>query len=235
MIVLNILINWPFLVEDREVSDSLDKKISRFQNKKAHELPLHNMHSKAKNFIVAIGASAGALKPLKTFFDSTRNNRTAYIIIQHLHPEIKSLTIDILKLHSELEIVEAEDGIYIDENKVYLLPSSCFMTMKNSRLYLSPRDKFALYPNLAINIFLESLAKEKGDQSIAIILSGMGSDGSEGAKTIKQNGGMVIVQTPESCEYSSMPESAIQTGCVDYELLPEEMPGAILEHITETD
>jgi two-component system, chemotaxis family, CheB/CheR fusion protein len=193
------------------------------------------VQTKAKCFIVAIGASAGALTPLKAFFDSTRNNRTAYIIIQHLHPGIKSLTIDILKLHSELEIVEVEDGTHIAENKIYVLPSSSYMTMKNGRLYLSPRDKFALYPNLAINIFFESLAKEKGDKSIAIILSGMGSDGSEGAKTIKQNGGMVIAQTPESCEYSSMPESAIQTGCVDYELSPEEMPRAILEHITKPD
>ena len=196
---------------------------------------MQSMRSKSKSFIVAIGASAGALTPLKTFFDSTRNNRTAYIIIQHLHPDIKSLTRHILRLHSELEIIEAENGAHIDENKIYVLPSSSYMTMKNGHLYLSPRDQFALYPNLAIDIFLQSLASEKGDESIAIILSGMGSDGSVGAKKIKENGGIVIVQTPESCEYASMPESAIKTGCVDYELLPEEMPRAILQHIAEMD
>jgi two-component system, chemotaxis family, CheB/CheR fusion protein len=193
------------------------------------------MRSKAKRFIVAIGASAGALAPLKTFFDSTRNSHTAYVVIQHLHPDIKSLTRDILMLHSKLEIIEAENGAHIDENKVYVLPSNSYMIMKNGRLYLSPRDNFPLYPNFAIDIFLKSLAEEKGDESIAIILSGMGSDGSEGAKSIKEFGGMVIVQSPDSCEYSSMPESAIKTGCVDYEMPPQEMPRAILEHIAKTD
>jgi two-component system, chemotaxis family, CheB/CheR fusion protein len=191
------------------------------------------MLSKTKRFIVAIGASAGALKPLRAFFENTRNNHTTYIILQHLHPDTTSLTSHILKLHSQLEIVEAENDTHIDENKVYMLPSSSYMTIKDGRLYLSPRDKFALYPNLAINIFFESLAKEKGNESIAIILSGMGSDGTKGANSIKKYGGMVIVQTPESCQYASMPESAIKTGCVDYELRPEEMPQAISQHITE--
>jgi two-component system, chemotaxis family, CheB/CheR fusion protein len=193
------------------------------------------MQTKAKSFIVAIGGSAGALSPLKNFFESTPDSHTAYIIIQHLNPEIKSLTRDILMLHSKLEIVEAENGTQIDENKIYVLPSSSYMIIKNGRLYLSPRDNFPLFPNLAIDIFLKSLAEEKGDESIAIILSGMGSDGTEGAKSIKENGGMVIAQTPESCEYTSMPESVIKTGCVDYELPPQEMPRAIWEHISKTD
>jgi two-component system, chemotaxis family, CheB/CheR fusion protein len=193
------------------------------------------MQTKAKSFIVAIGGSAGALSPLKNFFESTPDSHTASIIIQHLNPEIKSLTRDILMLHSKLEIVEAENGTQIDENKIYVLPSSSYMIIKNGRLYLSPRDNFPLFPNLAIDIFLKSLAEEKGDESIAIILSGMGSDGTEGAKSIKENGGMVIAQTPESCEYTSMPESVIKTGCVDYELPPQEMPRAIWEHISKTD
>jgi two-component system, chemotaxis family, CheB/CheR fusion protein len=196
---------------------------------------LQSMQSTAKSYIVAIGGSAGALTPLKDFFDSISDNHTTYIIIQHLHPDIKSLTRDILMLHSKLEIIEADNGTYIDENKVYVLPSSSYMIIKNGRLYLSARDNFPLFPNLAIDIFLKSLAEEKGDESIAIILSGMGSDGTEGAKSIKENGGMVIAQTLESCEYTSMPESAIKTGCVDYELTPEEMPRAILKHITKID
>lgn len=182
-------------------------------------------------FIVAIGASAGGLKPMQTFFDSTPNDHATYIIIQHLYPDFKSLMGDILKKHSKLAFVEVENGTLIQENTVYVLPSNMYMTISGDRLYLQARSDFPLYPNFAIDIFLKSLAEVKGAVSIAVILSGKGSDGSKGAKIIKENGGMVIVQKPQSCEYSSMPLSAVRTGFVDYELLPEEMPGAILKHI----
>ena len=191
------------------------------------------MDQKQNKFIVAIGASAGGLKPIQTFFDSTPNDHATYIILQHLHPDFKTLMADILKKHSKLEIEEAENGTLIDQNKVYVLPSNMYMTIKEDRLYLQLRDEFSLYPNLAIDVFLQSLAQAKGDESIAVILSGMGSDGAKGATMIKESGGMVIVQTPQSCDYSSMPESAINTGSVDYELLPEEMPGTILKHINK--
>ena len=191
------------------------------------------MDQKQNKFIVAIGASAGGLKPIQTFFDSTPNDHATYIILQHLHPDFKTLMADILKKHSKLEIEEAENGTLIDQNKVYVLPSNMYMTIKEDHLYLQLRDEFSLYPNLAIDVFLQSLAQAKGDESIAVILSGMGSDGAKGATMIKESGGMVIVQTPQSCDYSSMPESAINTGSVDYELLPEEMPGTILKHINK--
>jgi two-component system CheB/CheR fusion protein len=138
---------------------------------------------------------------------------------------------DILKRHSELEVVEAEHGTRIEQNKVYMLPSKMYMTIKDDHLYLQRREAISLYPNVAIDIFLQSLATAKGDESIAVILSGRGSDGAKGATMIKESGGIVIVQKPQSSEYSSMPESAIRTGSVDYELLPEEMPNTILEHI----
>jgi two-component system CheB/CheR fusion protein len=140
---------------------------------------------------------------------------------------------NILKKHSELEVVEAQDGTRIEQNKVYMLPSKMYMTIKGDRLYLQSRNAISLYPNRAIDIFLHSLAEEKGHESIAVILSGMGSDGANGATVIKESGSMVIVQTPQSSKYSSMPESAIRTGSVDYELLPEEMPDTILEHINK--
>lgn len=191
------------------------------------------MEQKENKFIVAIGASAGGIKPLLKFFDSTPNDHAAYIILQHLHPEFKSQMADILKRHSELEVVEAEHGTLIEQNKVYMLPSKMYMTIKEDHLYLQRRDAISLYPNKAIDIFLQSLAAAKGDESIAVILSGLGSDGTKGATIVKESGGMVIVQKPESCEYSSMPESVINTGSVDYELLAEDMPGTILQHINK--
>jgi two-component system CheB/CheR fusion protein len=191
------------------------------------------MDQKENKFIVAIGASAGGIKPLLTFFDSTPNDHATYIILQHLHPEFKSEMALILKKHSELEVVQAEDGILIEQNKVYMLPANMYMTIKEGHLFLHRRDTMPLYPNKAIDIFLQSLATAKGDESIAVILCGLGSDGTKGAKLIKESGGMVIAQKPESCQYSSMPVSAIKTGLVDYQLLPEEMPGTILTHINQ--
>jgi two-component system CheB/CheR fusion protein len=191
------------------------------------------MDEKENKFIVAIGASAGGLKPILTFFDSTPNDHATYIILQHLHPDFKSQMADILKKHSKLEIIEAEQGTFIDQNKVYVLPPNRYMTIKDNHLYLKERLKFGLYPNRAIDIFLASLAGAKGDESIAVILSGSGSDGAKGATMIKESGGMVMVQEPESCEFSSMPESAINTGSVDYQLLPGEMPDTILKHINK--
>lgn len=188
---------------------------------------------KTNKFIVAIGASAGGLKPIQKFFDCTSNDYATYIILQHVHRDFKTLMGEILKKHSKLQIVEAENGTLIDQNKVYILPSNMYMTIKGEHLYLRPRSEFPSFPNVAIDIFLQSLAEAKGDEGIAIILSGMGSDGSKGATKLKEKGGMVIVQNVQSCEYSSMPESAIRTGSVDYELLPEEMPGTILSHINK--
>jgi two-component system CheB/CheR fusion protein len=191
------------------------------------------MMQKENKFIVAIGASAGGLKPIQTFFDSTPNDHASYIILRHLHPDFKTLMADILKKHSKLEIMEAVHGTLIDPNKIYVLPANMYMTINGDRLYLKPRSDFPSYPNVAIDIFLQSLAEVKGDESIVVILSGMGSDGAKGATMIKEKGGMVIVQTPQSADYNSMPLSTIRTGSVDYELLPDEMPGTILKHINK--
>ncbi len=98
-------------------------------------------------------------------------------------------------------------------------------------MYLHPRIEYPLYPNKSVDIFLKSLAETSNNESIVIILSGRGSDGANGVGPIKDKGGLIIVQTPQSCEYPSMPESSIKTGAVDLELLPNEMPGAILKQI----
>ena len=199
----------------------------------SEQITFTQMKQKENKFIIAIGASAGGLKPIQTFFDSTPNVHASYIILQHLHPDFKTLMADILKKNSKLKIVEVLNGTIIDPNKIYVLPSNMYMTVKDDRLYLQPRSDFPSYPNVAIDIFLQSLAEVEGNESIVVILSGRGADGAKGATMIKQKGGMVIVQTPQSSEYNSMPLSTIRTGSVDYELLPEQMPNVILKHINK--
>ncbi|HYH55958.1 MAG TPA: chemotaxis protein CheB [Anseongella sp.] len=180
--------------------------------------------------IVAIGFSAGGLNPLKDFFDSTLHDKVSYVILQHLPLEYKSRLKDILKRHSKLQIIEVEEGMAVDPNKVYVLPRKQFMVIKEGVFQLIERDK-GVFPNRAVDIFMESLAGL--GNCMAVILSGSGDDGTKGISSIKKGGGIVIAQTPDSCEHSSMPENAIKSGNVDHVMLPSEMPGIIQQYVKQ--
>lgn len=110
-------------------------------------------------------------------------------------------------------------------------PASMHMTIKNDRLYLQKRSQFSLHPNWSVDVFLNSLAEAKGNKSIAVVLSGAGSDGTKGAVAVHSAGGMIIAQTPDSCEHSSMSKNVIKTGIVAHILTPVEMPHIILQHV----
>ena len=183
-----------------------------------------------RQYIIAIGASAGGLEAISAFFDHTPVDAVSYILIQHLSPDFKSQMAQILSRHSKLEIVEVTDQIEIESNKVYLIPSSKFMSVKNGRLILSDK-KDKLRPHLTIDYFFTSLAEERGDKAIGIILSGTGNDGSIGIENIKRAGGMIIVQDPVTANFKEMPLAAIATGCTDIVLSPEAMPKVIEDYI----
>lgn len=192
------------------------------------------MKKNGPEFIIAIGASAGGMEEINTFFDHTPLDGVAYIIIQHLSQDFKSRMVELLARHSKLLVLEAEEGLEIQSNIVYLIPNDQYMTVKEGRLRLIPKGS-ARAPHMTINIFLESLAVDRGKRAIAVILSGLGSDGSEGIKSIKKAGGMVIARNPERTEYPSMPSNAIETGVVDMVLDPKEMPEAIQDYVTLSD
>jgi two-component system CheB/CheR fusion protein len=187
----------------------------------------------ADQSIIAIGASAGGLEAIASFFDHTPLDAVSYILIQHLSPDFKSQMAQILSGHTQLKIVEAFDGIQIESNKVYLIPSSNFMSIKADKLILSDK-KGQDRPYMTIDHFFISLAKERGNKAIGIVLSGTGKDGSAGIEAIKKAGGMVIVQDPETAQYNDMPLSAINTGCADFILPPKEMPQAIIDFAKNT-
>ena len=181
-------------------------------------------------YVIAIGASAGGIEEINSFFDHTPLDGVSYIIIQHLSTDFKSRMVELLARHSKLIVTEAANGMAIRNNQVYLIPNNKFMTMKNGRLYLTAKDAVK-GPHLTINTFFNSLAAECGKKAIGIILSGLGSDGTLGVKAIKKAGGMVIVRNPETTEFGSMPSSAIATGIVDFVLEPEFMPVAIEDYV----
>ena len=173
--------------------------------------------------IVAVGASAGGLEALKSFFENvSEDGTTAYIIIQHLSPDYKSMMGELLKRKTHLPIIEVSDGMEVKPGFIYLIPPVNNLFIKGSNLHLSEKPKNQSL-NLPIDMFFESLAREKKEKSIGVILSGTGSDGTRGARAIKENDGMIMVQEPSEAQFDGMPKSAISTGLVDYVLPVERM------------
>lgn len=180
--------------------------------------------------IIAIGASAGGTEEINSFFDHTPLDGVSYIIIQHLSPDFKSRMVELLARHSKLIVEQAENGMVVKCNQVYLIPSDKYMTIRKGTLYLTDKENIK-GPHLTINKFFSSLAADFGKNAIGIVLSGLGLDGTEGIKAIKKAGGIVIARDPENTEFGSMPSHAIATGMVDFVLEPALMPGAIEEYV----
>ena len=180
--------------------------------------------------IIAIGASAGGLDEINSFFDHTPMDGVSYIIIQHLSSDFKSRMAELLSRHSKLEVIEAKHGMIVASNKVYLIPNDKYMVIQDDQLLLTDKEKSAK-PHLTINTFLNSLAVNSGKNAIAIIFSGLGSDGTAGIREIKRYGGLVMARNPETTEFGSMPSNAIASGMVDFILEPEAMPRAIEDYV----
>ena len=178
-------------------------------------------------FIVGIGASAGGLEALQQFFSAVPDNSgLAFVVIQHLSPDYKSLMAEILGKYTSMMVLQAENGMEVEPNIVYLIPPKKNMTIKNGRLLLTDYVHGAI--NHPIDTFLASLAEERKAHALCVILSGTGSDGTSGIKSIKEHDGLVLVQDPASAKFDGMPRSAINTGLADFVLPPRELAEEIL-------
>lgn len=164
--------------------------------------------------IIAIGASAGGLEPLEIFFGTANaKSEFAYVIIQHLAPNHKSLMDELLSRHTQLPIHVIEDGLVIEKGSIYLNPPKKFVEIKDGKFVLTEKEDRKL--SFPISSFFNSLAENLLENACAIILSGTGSDGSEGIKYIKEKGGLVLVQDPDEAKFNGMPNSAILSGSAD--------------------
>ncbi|QEH39585.1 chemotaxis protein CheB [Chitinophaga sp. XS-30] len=184
-------------------------------------------------FLVAIGASAGGIEELHTFFDNTPPARVSYVIIQHLSPDYKSRMVEILSRYSQLKVCEAADNMQVEPDRVYMIPSQQYMIIRNRRLHLMDKEKTGM-PHKTINTFFNSLARETGYNRVAVVLSGTGDDGSEGIVNISRAGGLVIVQDPATTQYDSMPANAVATGVADYIVAPATMPRIIAQYVNKS-
>jgi two-component system CheB/CheR fusion protein len=190
---------------------------------------LSNVRSVAPQYVVGIGASAGGLDPLVRFFDNLpKDTGMAFVIVQHLSPDFKSLMDELLARHTLLPIHLVEDGMPVEADCVYLIPAKKEMIVSGGRLRLSDRDR-QQEMTLPIDMFFRSLAQDCGSRAMAIVLSGGGSDGSRGIRHVHEAGGLVLAQDLESAQFDGMPRAAIETGVVDYTLPPQDMPRVLVE------
>ena len=183
--------------------------------------------------IVGIGASAGGLAAFEAFFSGMpldANPGMAFVLVQHLAPDHSSILTELIQRTTSMKVFEVEDGVTVQVNCTYIIPPNRDMAFLNGTLQLleplAPRGH-----RLPIDFLFRSLAQDQRERAIGIVLSGTGSDGTLGVRAIKGEGGMVMVQNPDSCEFDGMPRSAVATGMVDYELPPAEMPAQLMAYV----
>lgn len=180
---------------------------------------------------VGVGASAGGVEALQELFQNMPvDTGASFIVVQHLSPDAVSLMDKILQKSSKLPVQLAEEGAEPKPNHIYLNHPGKTLTIKEGRFHLeSVHDRNQLY--LPINLLFQSLASVSDVHAVAIILSGSGSDGAIGIGSVKENGGLVIVQKPSEAQYASMPQSAISTGMVDLTLNVSKIGSSLREYL----
>lgn len=178
-------------------------------------------------FVVGVGASAGGLESLERLFSHLpADSGMAFVVLQHLSPDFKSLMDELLSRRTSMRVRQAEHNLVVEPNTVYLLPPMKEMIIRQRTLLLNDKDpRHGL--TLPIDLFFRSLAQDLGEKAIAIVLSGSGSDGSRGAQEVSRAGGIVFSESPDTAQFNGMPLSVMRTGVVDHVLSPEEIASAV--------
>ncbi len=191
----------------------MDEELSSSEKKSASRLPP----------IVAIGASAGGLEAFRQLLSALpADTGMAFVLIQHLYPGKHSILPELLRGRSQMPVIEIQQDTEPQANHIYVLGANWFVTLKDGKLHLNLRGN-APVAFLPIDTFMSSLAVERENGAIGVVLSGTASDGTLGLTEIKNNGGITFAQSEESAEFDTMPRSAIAAGCVDFVLSPAEI------------
>jgi len=178
--------------------------------------------------IVGIGASAGGLEALVEFFDHMpADSGMAFVIIQHLDPTQKGMMPELLQRATAMKVAQVKDRTRVKPNCVYVIPPNSDISLLHGALHvLAPVAPRGL--RLPIDFFFRSLAEDRHEHSVGIIMSGMGSDGMLGLKAIKEKAGVALVQDPASAKFDAMPRSAIEAGLADFVAPVDELPGKLI-------
>lgn len=178
--------------------------------------------------VIGIGASAGGVEALQGLFSHlTSTLRAAFVIVQHLQPDRPSMLSEIMSRSTSMPVVEAQQGMTVEAGRVYIIPPDRFLSLKGGTLSLT-NPSMDRVVRLPVDFLFRSIAEERKEAAIGIILSGSGADGTMGLRAIHGAGGIAIVQEPKSAKYPQMPESAIATGIVDH-VAPLGKMGELLE------
>lgn len=182
-------------------------------------------------YVVGMGGSAGALEAFEQFFaHMPADSGLGFVLVPHLDPTHKGMMPELLSRCTPMKVVEAEDGMMVLRNRLHIIPPNKDMSIFHGVLHLrepsSPRGA-----RTPIDLFLRHLAEDQQDRAIAVILSGMGSDGTLGIKAIKEHLGLAVVQEAQSAKYDSMPKSAIGTGLIDYIATAQDLPAKLLAYV----
>lgn len=181
--------------------------------------------------IVGIGASAGGLDAFKRFFaEMPADSGMAFVLVQHLAPNHNSLLTELIGRGTAMPVAEAADGEPVQANHVYVIPPDATLTIADGALQVSkpapPRQH-----RWPINTFFTSLAQDQGECAVCVVLSGTGSDGARGLRTVKEHGGLTLAQSGfDHAAMTGMPASAAATGLVDHILPVEAMPARLIAH-----
>jgi two-component system CheB/CheR fusion protein len=181
--------------------------------------------------IVGMGASAGGLEAFEHFFTHMPSNSgLAFVLVLHLDPTAKSLLVELLARNTKMPVCRAEQGMKVEPDHVYITPPGAALTIQRGVLQVLAQ-KEPRRPPLPVDTFLRSLAEDRGENAMAVILSGSGSDGTLGVKAVKEQGGMTMVQEERTAKHDDMPRNAIATGQVDYILPVDAMPQTLIDYV----
>ena len=171
--------------------------------------------------IVGIGASAGGLEALRQLLPNLpRDTGLAFVVVQHLRPHHQSMLPELLSRATTIPVLEAKEGMRVEPDHVYVTPPNAEITIRNGVLSLRARHDTPPF-HLPIDGFFTSLAEDRKDKALGVVLSGTASDGTLGLKAIKAQGGITFAQEEQSAKFGGMPHSAIYAGHVDFVLPPE--------------
>jgi two-component system CheB/CheR fusion protein len=192
----------------------------------------HEQSPRLPFVVVGMGASAGGLEAFIEFFSAMRpDSGMAFVLIQHLPPQRESMVADILSKKTAMPVAQIQDGMPIEPDHVYVIRPGHTLTIHNARLHLGDAVEKPGHSR-PVDDFFRSLAAEQRERAIGVVMSGMGSNGTAGAWTIKAVGGMCIAQDPESAKFPSMPRNLIDGGIADFVLKPHDMPDVLLRYAT---
>ncbi|THV16758.1 CheR family methyltransferase [Rhizobium rhizophilum] len=179
--------------------------------------------------VVGIGASAGGIEALGRFFDAMPvDNGCSFVVVLHLDPELESQLAQVLSAHTAMPVTQVTNGTVLAPDHIYVIAPATDLIVCNGMLHITEPSAKHGHP---IDVLFTSLARDQGEKAIAVVLSGTGSNGTEGLRAVRAEGGMSLVQMPESAQFDGMPTSAILAGMADHILAPEAMPDAIIAYL----